>query len=158
MNWFNNNTGSRAPELLKAGKVSKAIVIQLVLGGIQKRRISKAQSHHAYLHMFRDKLLDIIRIEWALRKKEDPDLDENQQAAFRNRRLQEMLAAEPKHVQDRVEAWREADLKRRLEEGKEDDNMADEIVVPNADLLSREEVERIKIGLIRQRRVPSLLE
>ncbi|KLO18853.1 hypothetical protein SCHPADRAFT_102954 [Schizopora paradoxa] len=54
MNWYGNNTGSRAIELVKAGKVSRAVLIQLILGGIQKRRISKLQASHAYLHMFRD--------------------------------------------------------------------------------------------------------
>lgn len=157
MNWFGNHTGIRAPEVVKAGKVARSLLVQLVVGGVQKRRISKALPHHAYLHMFRDRVMPIIKAEWSAKKSADPDLDSNQALAFTNRRLQQMLAAEPQDVRDRVEVFREDDLKRRLKEDDDDNERDDEIVVPDADLLSREEVARRKIGLTRQQYVSSRL-
>lgn len=153
MNWFGNHTGARAPEVVKAGKVARTVLTQLVVGGVQKRRVSKALPHHAYQHLYREKVKPIIDAEWHAMKVTNDKLDSNQQLAFRNRRLQEMLAKEPQEVRDRVEAYRDEDLKRRQEEGDDENEDEDdsEIVVPDAHLLSTEEATRRKIGFTRQR-------
>jgi len=152
MSWFGNKTGARTPEVVKAGRVARSVLTQLVVGGVQKRRISKALPHHAYQHLFREKVTPIIDAEWRAMRAANDKLDSSQQLAFRNRRLQEMLTKESQGVRDRVEAFRIEDLKRRLEEGGTDDEDENsEVCVPDAHLISPEEASRRKIGLSRQR-------
>lgn len=121
----------------------------LITGEVPVKRRSKMQSIYAYQDLHRERLTAQLDKEWKTARARD-ELQESQALAFRNRRLRELLAAEPPDVQAEVEAHRiRVWEKNVINEVKAD--IEESLLLPGEDALPEAEWRRLMMARKRQR-------
>ncbi len=149
-NWFGNHSSDGAADSAEAAKCSQKVVGTLFNGAPKVKNRKKLKPNAAYNEMFRERLQPLLQAEWKKEKESKGYVDDALHLAFRNDLLNKMLNAESQAIKDKVELFRDEDLKRRREEDTLELAGAELEIIRDSELtLPKEEWDRL--ALVRSR-------